>query len=271
MSKKNKDKNERLQFHVEKDNQNLLRLKLKELSNGVSKRYSMIPKRMWSSLVIVVGIFAIVLIALFAGGPQTQNTPQVTDQPLASLTDNIFIDEEGKLQAQVPDLPGIGLDTPDLSLESEEEEAASAARILTNPEAVENVQAEFKAIYPLRRQGAYITSYGWYLHPVLDVWRYHQGVDIRCKKGDLVMAASGGKVIDVTESDQEGIVITLDHSGGWTTVYGQVEDVKVKVGDQVGKGQEIGSIGQSASAIEPHLHFELRQNKETTDPAKYLQ
>jgi murein DD-endopeptidase MepM/ murein hydrolase activator NlpD len=267
LGKRNNNKDERLPFHIAKDSQNLIRLKLKQFSDGVTKRYSRIPKQLWSSLVIVLGIFAIVLIALLAQNGETPS-PSADQEPLTNMN-GVSFDENGKLTANVPNMEEIGLDTKKLSIDEEEDEAASAAKILTNPEVVEGA-ATFKPTYPLRRQGAIITKFGWYLHPILDHWRYHPGIDIRCKKGDLIMAASAGQVTDITDSDAEGLLITIDHGNGWSTMYGQVDETKVNVGDKVSNGQQIGIVGQTAIAVEPHLHFEVHNKNEAVEPTKYL-
>lgn len=268
MGKRNNNTDERLPFHIAKDSQNFIRLKLKQFSEGVTKRYSKVPKQLWSSLVIVLGVFAIILIALLAQNPENPSS-SADQEPLVNMK-GVSFDESGKLTANVPDMTEPGLDTDKLSIgDAGEDEAASAAKILTNPEVVES-EVAFKPMYPLRRQGAVITNFGWYLHPVFDNWRYHPGIDIRCKKGDLIMAASAGKVTDITDTDAEGLLITIDHGHGWTSIYGQVGEARVKVGDQVSNGQQIGIVGQTVAAIEPHLHLEIRKKNEAVDPVKYL-
>jgi murein DD-endopeptidase MepM/ murein hydrolase activator NlpD len=268
LGKRNNNKDERLPFHIAKDSQNLIRLKLKQFSEGVTKRYGRIPKQMWSSLVIVLGIFAIVLIALLA--QNAEDPSNSADQEPQTNMKGVSFDENGKLTANLPDMEQLGLNTDNLSIGDEEgDNAASAAKMLANPEAVEGA-ATFKPTYPLRRQGAIITAFGWYFHPIFEHWRYHQGIDIRCKKGDLVMAASAGHISDITESDAEGILITIDHGSGWVSIYGQIDESKVKVGDKVSNGQQIGIVGQTNSAVESHLHFEVRNKNEAMNPTKYL-
>ncbi|MCK4261022.1 MAG: M23 family metallopeptidase [Halanaerobiales bacterium] len=278
-----KSKKERLPFHITKD-QHMLRLKLKETMIGVSKRYRKIPKRLWSSLIIVVGICSITLIALFLNGSQQTD---LADPPIFNDTKNVIFDEIGELQVQVPSLPQVELSTESLSLEFpnnqavleetiEDEPAQLATKIISDPlksgSSPINAEESFvlAIIYPLQREGAIITNFGWYYHPILEVWKFHQGVDLRCKKGDLVMASESGKVKQIKETDKEVMIVILEHGDGWTTTYGQISEVNVRIGDQIAKGQKLGKIGQSTTAIEPHLHFEIRQNGELTNPVEYL-
>ncbi|AZR73983.1 hypothetical protein BBF96_11630 [Anoxybacter fermentans] len=277
MEKKN-NKKERLPFHIVKDKQNFIRLKIKKTIEEVSKQYEKLPRQLWSSFVIVVGIFLIVLIAKFAGEPQIK--PDLEDGLSDPGRMDVVIDEKGRLTTQVPSLPEVKLDGSGLLLENQSEElkeefskepAETTVKFIERSEVSDRIQTEgLKVIYPLRYKRAVITDYGWYFHPILEVWRFHQGVDLRCKKGDLVMASASGKVITVRESDQEAIIVTIDHGNGWKTVYGQIGEVKVKTGDQVVKGQQLGKIGQSVTAIEPHLHFEIIKDDKTVNPRKYL-
>lgn len=288
--KRDQDKKERLPYNIEKDSHNLLRVTV----DGVSKKYSRIPKHLRSSLVIVLGIFAIVIIAVFAnqpGTPEVQTEPQNT-QPLSRLTD-IVINEDNQFQAQIPEIPTIQLDGEMVSFmtESQEvlidsgevtdatpeetEEVQTTMSVVGRPESAKSapadrLQTDFQIIYPLRRQGAIVTDYGWYHHPLLEVWRYHRGVDIRCKKGDLVMAVAAGKVTQVTENDHEAVLITIEHANGWKSIYGQIGEVSIQPGDQVVKGQQIGFTGQSSTAYEPHLHLEIHHQQEAIDPRKFL-
>ncbi len=276
-----KNKKEPLPFHIAKD-RHMIRLKLKEKMDGVSKRYGKIPKRFWSSMIIVVGICIITLIALFTGSRSTDLADPNTD-----LT-NVGFDDLGQIQAQVPATPQFELEMEDLPFElptnqsqsieesDEEELTEPTTKMMNTPVEAGNLQvnaeqpSELAIIYPLQRQGPVITDFGWYYHPILEVWRFHRGVDLRCKKGDIVMVASYGKIIQIKETDEEAIMIIVDHGGGWTTTYGQIGDANVRIGDQVAKGQKIGKVGQSSTAIEPHLHFEIRQDGELVNPGEYL-
>lgn len=267
MAKKRQGK-ERLPYHIVKDSQNQLRLKMRELT----KRYRKIPKRIFSSGIIVLGILLIVLVAVLFGG--NQNTPEISNLSVeserAGLLD-VIIDENNQLTVNLPPANGIelqGLESWELeekTANSLDQPAEMAVNLIDHPE-----DQNFQIIYPLRRQGGVITEYGWYFHPILEKWSYHPGVDIRCQKGEIVMAAAAGTVEDIKETFHEITLITLNHGEHWTTIYGQVDKLAVKVGDQVVKGQKLGIIGQSTTAIEPHLHFEIRQREETVDPQRFF-
>ena len=273
--KNNKDENKRLPMDLVKDKNNTLRLKIKETIEEAK-----FPKKFRSSMIIVSGILAIVLIAILVGNV---NTPPEQKDLLSDsgLNNNVVITEEGQITAQVPSVPDVKLDGAELTLDEEKEESPTKEEAETTMKVVETRENEnlapvprqetLQIIYPLRRQTGIITEYGWYFHPVLEVWRFHNAVDLRGQKGELVMAGAPGKVIEITDSGQEAIKVTIEHDNGWRTVYGQIGQLMVKKGANVVKGQKIGKIGDNISAVEPHLHFEIISKEGAVDPRKYLQ
>lgn len=267
---KKRGEKERLPYHIVKDSQNQLKLKLKE----ITKQYARIPKKILSSGIIVLGILLVILVAVIF--QRNQNVPEITKPP--ELLD-VIVDDDNQLAVNLPPVNKIelkGLEILDQKPTSDLDEPAEmavkrvddSANVLAS-DSMPNDQ-KLQIIYPLRRKGGVVTEYGWYFHPILEKWSYHQGIDIRCQKGEIVMAAAAGKVTQISESYNEITLITIDHESQWMTIYGQIEKLAVKVGDEVVKGQKLGIIGQSTTALEPHLHFEIRLRGETVDPKKFI-
>lgn len=120
--------------------------------------------------------------------------------------------------------------------------------------------------------GAVTMGCGWQYSTTLEDWRFHPGVDIQAPEGTAVRAALAGRVIDVSESFEYGLTVTIDHGAGHVTVYGQLEGNRVKVGDSVSRGQQIAAVGSPAGVeLEdgPHLHFELWTGELSADPEDY--
>lgn len=92
---------------------------------------------------------------------------------------------------------------------------------------------------------------------------YHPAIDITVADGQDIMAVAKGTVIAVETKGTTQIVI--EHTKGTTTVYKEVSDIKVKVGEQVRKGQVIAKGGGSKEK-NGTFHFELRQHERTQDP-----
>lgn len=118
--------------------------------------------------------------------------------------------------------------------------------------------------------GELVQTAGWYYNPVLEDWRYQEGVGFAGNTGDIVMAAAAGKVVLVEEDAYRGIMVVIEHENGWLTEYGHLERATVSPGSQVAKGQEIGRIGESGMTFEPVLYFSLKNTEGALDPLSYF-
>ncbi|MDK2855500.1 MAG: hypothetical protein PWQ41_511 [Bacillota bacterium] len=114
------------------------------------------------------------------------------------------------------------------------------------------------------------SPFGWRKHPVFADWRFHPGVDLAAPVGTEVKAVLAGTVAEVKDDAVLGKVVVIDHGQKRRSTYGHLERVDVQVGQAVEKGQPIGTVGQTGVASEPHLHLELRLDKEAVDPSPYL-
>ena len=94
---------------------------------------------------------------------------------------------------------------------------------------------------------------------------YHKGIDIQVPAGSEVLAAADGKVSDVSQHDDGTYWITVAHERNWSTVYGRLGEAKVAVGDEVKKGDVLGT---PANEI---LHFEVLEDQTEKDPVRYFQ
>ncbi len=108
----------------------------------------------------------------------------------------------------------------------------------------------------------------------LKQWEVHKGIDFQTATGSSVYSILDGTVIDVYNNVLEGSVVVVEHDNGWVSTYGSLgEDVSVKEGDAVSRGQVIGSVADTASSeleAGAHLHFSLEDNGKNVDPAAYL-
>jgi hypothetical protein len=80
--------------------------------------------------------------------------------------------------------------------------------------------------------------------------------------GDTVVAAAGGTVTRVanTGSTSYGRWIEIAHGGGYRTRYAHLSSQSVGVGQNVKRGQKIGTVGSTGGSSGPHLHYEERLN-----------
>lgn len=99
----------------------------------------------------------------------------------------------------------------------------------------------------------------------------HSGIDIAAQHGSPVYAADGGVVVTALKVDYGyGWHLVIDHGNGYRTLYSHLSDFHVDYGEQVGKGERIGSIGSTGLSTGPHLHFEVMIHGAYLNPLKLL-
>lgn len=105
-------------------------------------------------------------------------------------------------------------------------------------------------------------------------WQTHNGIDISASLGDVVLSAGSGTVAAVDNDPLWGITVTIDHGNGIITRYSNLnEGVTVQVGQEVGSGEEIGAVGETAdieTSEESHLHFETVKNGSYVNPLEII-
>lgn len=99
----------------------------------------------------------------------------------------------------------------------------------------------------------------------------HQGLDFRVPTGTPVMAMNDGTVVLARPLYFEGNFVVIDHGQGLLTLYLHLSEFKVKEGDTVKRGQEIGLSGGTGRATGPHLHVAVRWQGTYLDPARLVQ
>jgi murein hydrolase activator len=120
-------------------------------------------------------------------------------------------------------------------------------------------------------QGSIISRYGNQRHPQLKTITRNLGIEIRGAPGRSVKAAAPGTVAMVTRIQGHGIGIIIDHGGAVYTVYGHMQNVKVKEGQALRRCQELGNPGDEDSMDGIKLYFQVSEGTHTIDPLKWLE
>lgn len=118
--------------------------------------------------------------------------------------------------------------------------------------------------------GRVTSAFGWRIHPIFGTRTLHAGIDLAASTGDNVRAAGDGTVILASTWGGYGRTVVIDHGGGLSTLYAHQSSIKVSVGQDVGAGDVVGSVGCSGYCTGAHLHFETREGGAPVDPMKYL-
>lgn len=101
--------------------------------------------------------------------------------------------------------------------------------------------------------------------------RQHQGIDIARPTNRDILASDGGVVTIATAHSTYGNYIKIDHQNGYETIYAHLSAFKVRVGEKVGRGQRIGTMGSTGRSTGMHLHFEVYKNGRVQNPLNYIQ
>ncbi|WP_237087928.1 M23 family metallopeptidase [Paenibacillus crassostreae] len=88
---------------------------------------------------------------------------------------------------------------------------------------------------------------------------FHKGTDLDCSIGDPIYAVDSGSIVVAIKygGGDYGHHIIIDHGSGFT-LYGHMTNVSVNIGQNVTKGQNIGTCGKTGRVTGPHLHFEIQ-------------
>ncbi len=118
--------------------------------------------------------------------------------------------------------------------------------------------------------GVITSRYGKRADPINGESAYHQGVDIRGRKGSDVKATADGFVVTQNYDKGHGRYIVLDHGNGFMTKYAHLHKSLVQKGDTVHRGQVIGLVGNSGRSTGPHVHYEIHYDEKIVNPTRFV-
>lgn len=101
---------------------------------------------------------------------------------------------------------------------------------------------------------------------------HNDGINIAVPAGTDIAASDAGTVAYAgSEIKAYGNLVLIRHEGGWVTAYAHADQILVKRGDVVTRGQVIAKAGSSGSVDQPQVHFELRQGSKPIDPTPHME
>jgi murein DD-endopeptidase MepM/ murein hydrolase activator NlpD len=122
------------------------------------------------------------------------------------------------------------------------------------------------SIYPVNPKNMYVTS----TFGCKSRGHIHKGIDMVTAKGTPVRTAANGKVTFAGPDGAFGNMIIVDHENGMSTCYAHLAKEFAKEGQEVKRGEIIGSVGSTGNATTPHLHYEVHKNDQAVNPMGYL-
>lgn len=103
---------------------------------------------------------------------------------------------------------------------------------------------------------------------------YHNGVDLAISFGQPMPPIYSCRDGVVTRAGWDpwglGLHVRIDHGNGYETIYGHLSQINVGVGQRVGRGAVIGTMGNTGRSTGPHLHFMVDFNGIPQNPFNYL-
>ncbi len=115
------------------------------------------------------------------------------------------------------------------------------------------------------------SGYGMRIHPILKYKRMHFGIDFTAPRGTPIYSTGDGIVERVILNfGGYGRQIIVRHGFGYKTLYAHMQDIDVKVGDKVKRGDKIGTVGNTGLSTAPHLHYEIIKDGKKVNPVNYF-
>lgn len=161
--------------------------------------------------------------------------------------------------------------------------AIGASRDIDEPDRVKTLLSDMERINEMRiaidrlpflrpvGPARFSSGYGTRKDPKNGRKAFHGGIDFAAPRGTAIYATGAGEVVFSARQRGYGNLIKIRHAFGYETVYAHLNRRRVKVGDKVERGDRIGDMGNTGRSTGTHLHYEIRVNGNTVNPAKYIE
>jgi len=133
---------------------------------------------------------------------------------------------------------------------------------------VSSRHAASKQNWPVK--GAISSGFGMRRHPVTRRNSFHNGIDIKARQGTSINSPAEGVVVSAGRAGLMGRMVKVKTGTGKILYFGHLHKIKCKKGDQIKRGQLLGTVGSSGRATGPHLHFSVVSAGRFINPLKYL-
>lgn len=103
-------------------------------------------------------------------------------------------------------------------------------------------------------------------------WHGHRAIDVGARSGAPIVAADSGFVVKASHGWNGGYgrMVMIDHGNGVVSLYAHMNTIYVRRGENIAKGAQLGTVGNTGRSTGPHLHFEIRHNGVARNPFYYL-
>lgn len=115
------------------------------------------------------------------------------------------------------------------------------------------------------------STFGYRWDPFTKRRRMHHGIDLAGPVG-LNVYSTGAGMVEIAEHNRYGYgkEVIIDHGFGYKSVYAHLDEIHVKAGDTLKKGELIGKLGNTGRSTGPHLHYEIRKDNRSVNPMYFF-
>ena len=147
-------------------------------------------------------------------------------------------------------------------------EAQSLAALIAH---LEDQTSRLRATPSVSPTKGWVTSaFGYRTSPFTGNREFHRGLDIAGRPDTPVVAAADGEVRFAGQRRALGRAVSVRHGYGLQSIYGHLAEIHVKPGQNVVRGQQIGSLGSTGRSTGPHLHYQVEVNGTAVNPRNYI-
>jgi murein DD-endopeptidase MepM/ murein hydrolase activator NlpD len=133
--------------------------------------------------------------------------------------------------------------------------------------------ASIPAIQPVRNRelNRIGSGFGYRIDPIYKSVKFHEGIDFTAPMRTEIYATGDGRVVEIEKLHRGyGNMIVIDHGYGYRTLYAHLSAFKVRIGQQVRRGEVIGLVGNTGKSTAPHLHYEVIKDGQKVNPINFF-
>lgn len=130
--------------------------------------------------------------------------------------------------------------------------------------------AELRGRLPMPAPGPISVGFGKVVNPKFNTVTVQNGVDIEAPAGASVRAIAPGRVVHSGWFKGYGNLVIVDHGDGYHTLFAHLGSMRRAMGEEVGVGEVLGTVGDSGSLKGAYLYFEIRERGRPVDPRPWL-
>lgn len=135
----------------------------------------------------------------------------------------------------------------------------------------QKVFSKYQGLLKMPVNGKIISQYGKYREPHSGATAFKNGIEIKADRGAPVQAVFAGETSFSDWLPGFGRVVVVSHGNSFYTVYGHLEELFAKEGEEVRAGEVIATVGDSGSPSGTVLYFEVRHRGNPLDPLDWIE